>query len=46
MSKQSKYAAFGLGCTLVLLVGLPNAILAAEDILLVDGKLRSSENEN
>jgi hypothetical protein len=39
MSKQLKFSAFAIVCALALLVSLPYATLASEDIPLVDGEL-------
>jgi hypothetical protein len=39
MSKQLKFSAFTIICALALLVSLPYATLASEDIPLVDGEL-------
>jgi hypothetical protein len=39
MLDHLKFAAIALGCVIVLLVSLPNATLAGEDVPLVDGEL-------
>ncbi len=39
MSKQLKLAAFAIVCAIALLVSLPYATLASEDVPLVDGEL-------
>jgi len=39
MSKQLKFSAFAIVCSIALLVSLPYATLASEDIPLVDGEL-------